>query len=217
VIGDWGDIGTMTAPTARLLAQISAYGFIAVTKADPIEDFAVALDRASEWALPYGGQLITNIDATTRDTINALVSDTMANPDASLDDLQAAISANFSDFSDYRAEMIARTETSIAAANGDIAGFRDTGVNYVEISDGTDFDQECSDADGQVWSIDYYEDNVSEHPNCGRSASAISDEEALSRGVDQGDEPDQTPDQPAETAGPRSNRRGATSSRPRPG
>jgi hypothetical protein len=173
VIGDWGDIGTMTAPTAKLLAQISAYGFIAVTKADPVEDFAVALDRASEWALPYAGQLITNIDATTRDTINALVSDTMANPDASLDDLASAITANFADFSDYRAEMIARTETSIAAANGDVAGFRDTGVEYVEISDGTDFDEECSDADGQVWSVDEYEADPSAHPNAVFAGSAF--------------------------------------------
>jgi len=86
--------------------------------------------------------------------------------------------------SDYRAEMIARTETQQAAANGDIAGFRETDVNYVEISDGTYFDQACADADGQVWSVDYYEANDSEHPNCSRVASAISDEEAQSRGID---------------------------------
>ena len=175
MIGDWGDITTMTAPTAKLLAQISAYGFIAVTKADPIADFAVALDRASEWALPYAGQLIDGIDgidATTRDTINELVSQTMANPDASLDDLASAIQANFADMSDYRAEMIARTETSIAAANGDIAGFRDTGVGVVLISDGSGFDSECDDAAGAYWTVDYYESNPLEHPNCSRSASA---------------------------------------------
>ena len=184
MIGDWGDIATMTAPTAKLLAQISAYGFIAVTKADPIADFAVALDRASEWALPYAGQLIDGIDATTRDTINELVSQTMANPDASLDDLASAIQANFADMSDYRAEMIARTETAYAAGNGDVAGFRDTDTNYVEISDGDAFDEPCADADGRVWSVDYYEANMLEHPACGRSASAITDEEAAARGID---------------------------------
>ena len=76
--------------------------------------------------------------------------------------------------SDSRAEMIARTEAAYAAANGDIAGFRETGVEYVEISDGTDFDEECALADGQVWTLDEYEANDLEHPNCGRSASAIS-------------------------------------------
>ena len=193
MIGDWGDIATMTAPTAKLLAQISAYGFIAVTKADPIADFAVALDRASEWALPYAGQLIDGIDATTRDTINELVSQTMANPDASLDDLASAIQANFADMSDYRAEMIARTETAYAAGNGDVAGFRDTDTNYVEISDGDAFDEPCADADGRVWSVDYYEANMLEHPACGRSASAISTDEARERGVDQGEDvPDDT-------------------------
>ena len=195
MIGDWGDIATMTAPTAKLLAQISAYGFIAVTKADPIADFAVALDRASEWALPYAGTLITNIDQTTHDTINELVTQTMANPDASLDDLASAIQANFEGMSDWRSELIARTETAYAAANGDIAGFRDTGVEYVEISDGTDFDQECADADGQVWSLDEYEADPLQHPQCGRSASAISTDEARERGVDRGEPP---PDEPTD-------------------
>jgi hypothetical protein len=184
VISDWGDIATMTAPTARLLATISAHGFITVTGADPVADFSTALDRASEWALPYAGDLITNIDATTRDVINELVSSTLADPEASLDDLRGAITDNFGDMSDYRAEMIARTETSRAAANGDIAGYRDTGVEYVEISDGTDFDEECAAADGQIWSLDYYEANIDEHPNCGRSASAIDTDEAIAQGID---------------------------------
>ena len=201
MISDWGDIATMKEPTAALLAQISAHGFIAVTGADPVEDFSVALDRASEWALPYAGDLITGIDATTKDAINALTAQTMANPDASVADLQAAITDNFEGMSDYRAEMIARTETAYAAANGDIAGYRETGVEYVEISDGTDFDEECADADGQVWSLDEYEADPLEHPSCGRSASAISTDEAHERGVDRGDDPpDETPDQPDDTA-----------------
>ena len=143
MISDWGDIATMTAPTASLLATISAHGFIAVTGADPVEDFSVALDRAAAWALPYAGTLITNIDQTTHDTINELVTATMANPDASLDDLAAAIQDNFDGMSDWRSELIARTETAHAAAHGDVEGFRETDTNYVEISDGTDFDEEC--------------------------------------------------------------------------
>ena len=97
--------------------------------------------------------------------------------------------------SDWRSELIARTETAYAAANGDIAGFRDTGVEYVEISDGTDFDQECADADGQVWSLDEYEADPLQHPQCGRSASAISTDEARERGVDRGEPP---PDEPTD-------------------
>ena len=200
MIGDWGDIGSMQAPTAALLAQISAHGFIAVTGADPVEDFSVALDRAADWALPYAGDLITNIDQTTHDTINELVTETMANPDASLDDLRDAITANFGDMSEYRAEMIARTETARAAANGDVDGFRDTGVEYVEISDGTDFDEECATADGQVWSLDEYEAEPDAHPNCGRSASAISTDEARERGVDRGDDPPEV-DETVDTTG----------------
>ena len=55
-------------------------------------------------------------------------------------------------------------------------------------------------ADGQVWSVDEYEAEPDSHPNCGRSASAISTDEARERGVDRGDDPPDTPDQPADTA-----------------
>ena len=163
MIADWGDIGTMVAPTADLLASIAAHGFVAVTKADPVEDFAVALDRASEWALPYAGQLITNIDGTTRDTINELVSQTLANPDLSLGDLKAAILDNFRDFSDYRAEMIARTELMDAYNAAALGSYADAGITMVEAVDG-DGDPECAERDGQLFTVDEA-DAIEDHPN----------------------------------------------------
>lgn len=181
MITAWGDIGSMTAPTAEALAVIFGAGMVAV--ATELVD-EIVNSRAAAWALPYAGQLVAGIDETTRERIAELVAQVMASPDASVADLRDAIASAFGDMSESRAETIARTETAYAAGYGNVAGWRETDTNYVEIDDGTDFDAECQEADGSVWSIDYYESNVLEHPNCGRSASGISDEEALSRGVD---------------------------------
>ena len=73
----------------------------------------------------------------------------------------------------------------MAAGHGSAAGWQDSGVEYVEISDGDDFDAPCAEADGQIWSVDYYDDNVLEHPDCSRSASPIDTADALAQGVDQ--------------------------------
>lgn len=165
MITDWGDASGLRAPSAELLTTIFNAGFITAVGPDAQVDFAAAMSRAASWAAARAGELITNADANTRQGIAALVARTMDDPTATMDDLRTAIQTDFTNMSEYRAEMIARTETAEAAGRGDVAAFRETDTNYVEIDDGEDFDQACADANGQVWSVDYYEDNISEHPN----------------------------------------------------
>jgi len=70
----------------------------------------------------------------------------------------------FEQASDYRAEMIARTETAQAWNEGAIAAYGDAGVSQVEISDGTAYDSLCADRDGSVVDIDEI-DGLETHPN----------------------------------------------------
>ena len=179
----WGQaISTMVDPTAEALAQLFGIGYAQTAG----EGWRLPNERAAAWAQDRAATLVRGVDQTTKDRIATLVADAERDPDMTQAQLADAIRGLFDDMSDSRAKTIATTESAYANAAGDIAGYRDTGVGYVEISDGTESDQECADADGQVWTVDEYEANPLEHPNCGRSASAISDAEAEERGIDRG-------------------------------
>lgn len=78
---------------------------------------------------------------------------------------------------DWKAERIARTETGVAYNSSTVDAYRDGGVSYVLVYDG-DYDGECADADGQVWTLDYAEANPLEHPNCVRAFGPVTDENA---------------------------------------
>jgi HK97 family phage portal protein len=68
----------------------------------------------------------------------------------------------------YRAEMIARTETAMVYNETTVLGYRDAGVQEVEVLDGTG-DGECAAAAGSVWDLDRAELEPIGHPNCVRA------------------------------------------------
>ncbi len=77
-------------------------------------------------------------------------------------------------FDSYKsqASTIARTETRSILNQAELSNFLDNDREYVEVSDG-DSDGECSDANGQIWSIEYSQSNELEHPNCVREFSPM--------------------------------------------
>lgn len=79
-------------------------------------------------------------------------------------------------FTDARAEMIARTEIGRAEGLGHAAAYRVAGVEYVYIYDG-DSDEECIAANGETWTLEEYEANPLEHPNCERDARPLTGRE----------------------------------------
>jgi len=46
-------------------------------------------------------------------------------------------------------------------------------VDAVQVSDGTDFDDACREADGQVWSLDDAAANPLQHPRCTREFAPV--------------------------------------------
>lgn len=73
----------------------------------------------------------------------------------------------------YRAEMIARTETKTAQNESALAGYRASGiVEGVLVYDG-DYDIECQTANGQTWTFEQAEANPLEHPNCVRCFAPV--------------------------------------------
>lgn len=73
-------------------------------------------------------------------------------------------------YGEARAEMIARTEVAIAQNYGQVETYRAAGVTEVYVYDG-DEDDECREADGQVWTVDEALANPTGHPNCVRAFS----------------------------------------------
>lgn len=169
----WGvAIAVLEDPTADLLGRMWALGYSQATKVSISADaFSLANPRAAGYAHERAAWLVTRVDATSRERIAELVAETLLNPGATEADLASAILSEFDDMTAYRAGLIARTELAEAMGRGSAAGWRDAGVEAVWISDGDFFDEPCRAADGALWSLAFYETNISEHPDCSRAAS----------------------------------------------
>jgi phage portal protein BeeE len=128
--------------------------------------------------LKKGAARVTAINATTRDAINAIVADGIEQG-LSMTVLADAIEAG-SDLTpligragdlignlDYRAEMIARTETGTAYNEAAMASYRDAGIEQVQVLDG-DEDDICSPWSDVVVPIDEEPEPLG-HPNCTRA------------------------------------------------
>jgi hypothetical protein len=90
---------------------------------DPVDLGRRAADRAADFADKQAGDLVTGINETTRDTLGQLVADAIAS-DSDVDELADRIEESGL-FSDYRAEMIARTEINRAQNFGTLSAGRE--------------------------------------------------------------------------------------------
>jgi len=76
----------------------------------------------------------------------------------------AGISGVFDKASDYRSEMIARTETNWLFRDSVLSTYYQAGVTQVEAIDGDQWDSLCADRSGQIFPIEEAPDLA--HPNC---------------------------------------------------
>jgi hypothetical protein len=98
-------------------------------------DLDLANERAVAWARDYAAQLVTQVDETSKTLIREMVSREL-DAGVTMQDLTDDLMQAFGDFAEYRAERIARTETANAYNQGTIGGYRESGVEYVEVLDG---------------------------------------------------------------------------------
>ncbi len=145
---------------------ISAYveGFAAAFA--PGSGVDVAMDDRTVGMALNTSYKITKIDDATRIKVGEAISGGLAN-DLSDREIVDRVQGSGA-FSRSRAKMIARTEITIAQNRGQVGGYHAGGVTEVEVSDGTDFDDACKDANGQIWSARYAGQNATAHPNCTR-------------------------------------------------
>lgn len=126
-------------------------------------------------------ELVVRINDTTRKQIADVVEEgvrrgysiaRIANGFA--DEGYKGIQGIFNEATAARAETIARSETAMLYNRSAAAAYRTAGIGKVQIYDG-EGDPGCADAAGQIWTVDFYEANPIEHPNCVRTGAPVSD------------------------------------------
>ncbi len=173
----WGvPILVLVDPLAAELRQVYLAGFGAVLQSGVQSEFELANTKAALWADQHAAELVKGIDDTTREKLQELLASALDDPEMSQAALSAEIGDLFGEMAVSRADMIARTETSIASNLGNLGGWRSFGAEWVEVSDGIE-DTPCSEANGSQWTIDHAESDPLQHPNCSRSFSYIPTEE----------------------------------------
>lgn len=145
-------------------------------------------DPAITYALSRSGADVKEITDTTREALKEALKYGNDNGWSiqqlvSGDENHAGIKAIVEETYKGRAQTIARTE--LGNAQNDVASdrYRKGGAKAVEILDNgdTDDDDECKEANGQLWSIDYFQSNTLEHPNCTRTAVPVFEDVELDK------------------------------------
>lgn len=114
---------------------------------DPSGLFDALNPRAEAYVAERGAQLVTDIEETTRAGLRSILEDAFTEG-LSPAELAERIRDSF-EFSDARAEMIARTESAMAHVQGTLDGWKESGVvsgkSVILSNDHPDTD-ECDDA-----------------------------------------------------------------------
>jgi hypothetical protein len=168
---------------------------------EAISEFDLAIDwdllepKAGEYAAARGaemigmkivdGKLVPNpnaewvIEDTTREAVQSFLNDALREG-WSYEEFASRIEESGL-FSEGRAETIARTELAIAEAQGHVEAYREEGVEEVVIYDEDGCDLPVCDVDGQIWTLEEYEDEPLGHPNCTRAARPLTRDEREQR------------------------------------
>ena len=176
---DWSSWQIAIEAALPLLTETFLIGANDVSSFLAVDLLAGTDPRAIEYARERAGSLIGAgknpeyaLDGSTRKMLHDTLVQQFEQGAQSIQDLAAVIQNDYA-FSESRATTIARTETGTAYNIGAIARYRDVGIPKVQVFDGVDYDDECANADGQIWDLDYAEEHPLQHPNCHRAFSGI--------------------------------------------
>ncbi len=143
-----------------------------------------AADRAAELVgmrrLP-DGSLVRNpnprwsVAQTTRDKVRATIRQAF---EELWDERRLAAELVRDEIWDWRADMIARTETAFAMNSGTAASYKQAGVEEVKVLDGRGCLQEGHDdtrkgVNGEIWTLEESQEYPLGHPNCTRDFAPV--------------------------------------------
>lgn len=140
---------------------------------------------------PINGLTATSMDELSRTITTGLDRgySALQIADGVADESYPGIAGKFSDFEDWRSEMIARTEAREAFNAGSLRSYADGAVDQVEAIDG-DFDERCRIRNGERWPFNpdtgeilTQASDLEEHPNGGLTWGPMGSQQSLLRGL----------------------------------
>lgn len=182
---DWSNWQVAIEVALPYLTEAFLVGTDDVSAFLAVDPLAGTDPRALDYARERAGNLIGTgkhpeyaLDESTRQMIHDTLVQQFEQGAQSIPDLSAVIQNDYA-FSEARATTIARTETGTAYNKGTIARYRDVGISKVYVFDGVDYDDECREANGSTWDLDYAEEHPLSHPNCHRAFGPVIDDEEV--------------------------------------
>ena len=122
--------------------------------------------KAGRWAESHAAELVTQIEDTTRNKLRDIIAKSVQE-EQPWQIIKDRLKESY-EFSDRRAETIARTESALAYNTGAVSCWEESGVvQYVHVTDG-DYCDTCRHIDGQTWTLAEARKRPIEHPNCWR-------------------------------------------------
>ena len=178
----------------KAVQHVTTQGLGSVTSGEGVDgesSFAQTNPRAATWAKARAGDLIVDIAASAKEEtiakLKSVLGEAYDNPNVTRQDVTDAISELWDTYPDWKADLISRTETAFAENGGTLAGYKDTGVEFVLVSDGTS-DDICAAADGATWTTESADAHPLGHPQCSRSFSPLDSTEVNPDDVSEPDE-----------------------------
>lgn len=124
-------------------------------------------DAASEWASKHGAKLVQGVENTVRKELRTFLSNEIKEGYSNAE-IGDHIRAHFSQFPDWKADRLARTETMFAYNFATLIAADSVGITRVQAIDAQQgpTDEECERRNGKIFSIpDALQATASEHPN----------------------------------------------------
>ncbi len=138
----------------------------------PIAFEGPPISQAVDWAAKRGAELVTGMDATTKERLARVIADGIQNK-RGIPSLSREIRSTFADMTRFRSQLIARTETANALSTASIDNMKAMGIDgkqWVTAGD-SDVSEECeaNEAQGVIPRGEAFTSGPMappQHPNC---------------------------------------------------
>lgn len=175
---DWDSLYDAVEPALEAMAKDGAQEALRQVDSEVFQLLYQANARAIDWSRERSGELVTAISETTRERVKALVAEALEEGISNGDLADRLEEAYW--FGGDRAETIARTETAFADVQGNVIGWKASGVVAGKewLTSQEDPCERCAALDHEVVGIDddFDEGDPPLHPNCECTVLPVLDE-----------------------------------------
>jgi len=117
-----------------------------------------------EWLEQQTGRLIRLTSQTVRDELRAFIAGQIVEGKSSIE-IADEIRAHYTGFEGHKADRVARSEIRDAVNAATLLNAESSGVRYTRATDGENFDKDCADRNGKLFTVkEAWKEIRKEHP-----------------------------------------------------